>query len=283
MTYYCFSAALASLRELAVSQMLSPVWTAGSPPVDFKWTSKRHRLSLSCQGSQHSSWHSCDVQLSSTSACDIIQVSWCVFRQSPLLEGSDLAHHQESLAKDWGLVTRWSATDVTCKTIILHGHHCCRYWIWFERLLFVSFHLIEGKAYSPLQAWCPRNFQSSTVDASLPLHQQLQICRLPQRMDYKLLVFTYRYTHSLASTLLTNEFSVLGQSNARTRSITRGQSFISLSLPNVCHRSGTISPLFICSLLWNSLPSSLWHHDVDFSRFRNALSTFMGFPVTKHT
>ena len=118
--------------------MLSPVWTAGSPPVDYKWTSKRHRLCLSCQGSQHSSWHSCDVQLSSTSACDTIQVSWCVFRQSPQLGGSDLAHQKESLAKDWGLVTCWSATDVTCKTIILHGYHCCRYWIWFERLLFVS-------------------------------------------------------------------------------------------------------------------------------------------------
>ena len=63
----------------------------------------------------------------STSACDIIQVSWCVFRQPSQLGGSDLAHHQESLAKDWGLVTRWSATDFTCKTIILHGHHCCRH------------------------------------------------------------------------------------------------------------------------------------------------------------
>ena len=102
-------------------------------------------------------------------------------------------------------------------------------------------------------------------------------------MDYKLLVFTYRCTHSLTSTLLTNEFSVLGQSNARTRSITRGQSFISLSLPNVCHRSGTISPLSTCSLLWNSLPSSLRHPDVKFSRFRNALATYMGFPVTRHT
>ena len=96
-------------------------------------------------------------------------------------------------------------------------------------------------------------------------------------------VFTYRCTHSLTSTLLTNEFSVLGQSNARPRSITRGQSFISLSLPNVCHRSGTISPLFTCSLLWNSLPSSLRHPDVKFSRFRNALATYMGFPVTRHT
>ena len=126
-------------------------------------------------------------------------------------------------------------------------------------------------------------FRAPPWTPSLPLYQQLQICRLPQRMDYKLLVFTYRCTHSLTSTLLTNEFSVLGQSNARTRSITRGQSVISLSLPNVCHRSGTISPLFTCSLLWNSLPSSLRHPDVNFCRFRNALATYMGFPVTSHT
>ena len=128
-------------------------------------------------------------------------------------------------------------------------------------------------------------FRAPPWTPSLPLYQQLQICRLPQRMDYKLLVFTYRCTHSLTSTLLTNEFAVLGQSNARTQSITRGQSFISLSLPNVCHRSGTISPLFTCSLLprWNSLPSSLQHPDVDFSRFRNALATYMGFRETRHT
>ena len=31
--------------------------------------------------------------------------------------------------------------------------------------LFVFFHRIEGKAYLPLPAWCPSNFQSSTVDA----------------------------------------------------------------------------------------------------------------------
>ena len=116
-----------------------------------------------------------------------------------------------------------------------------------------------------------------------PSTRNFKFCRLPQRMDYKLLVFSYRCTHSLTSTLLTNEFSVLGQSNARTQSITRGQSFISFSLPNVCHRSGTISPLFTCSLLWNSLPSSLRHPDVDFSGFRNALATYMRFPVTRHT
>ena len=128
-------------------------------------------------------------------------------------------------------------------------------------------------------------FRAPPWTPSLPLYQQLQICRLPQRMDYELLVFTYRCTHSLTSTLLKIEFSVLGQSNARTRSITRGQSFISLSLPNACrrHHSGTISPLFTCSLLWNSLPSSLRHPDVNFSRFRNALATYMGFPATRHT
>ena len=218
------------------------------------------------------------MQLSSTSACDILQVSWCVFRQPPQLGGSDLAYHQESLAKDWGLVTRWSATDVTCQTIILLGHHCCRYRIWFERLLFVSSTSSKEKLILLSKRGVRAIFRAPPWTPSLPLYQQLQICRLPQRMDYKLLVFTYRCTHSLASTLLTNEFSVLGQSNARTRSITRGQSFISLSLPNVCHRSGTISPLFTCSLLWNSLPSSLRHPDVKFSRFRERPCHLHGIP-----
>ena len=50
-------------------------------------------------------------------------------------------------------------------------------------------------------------FRAPPWTPSLPLYQQLQIRRLPQRMDYKLLVFTYRCTHSLTSTLLTNAFS----------------------------------------------------------------------------
>ena len=85
---------------------------------------------------------------------------------------------------------------------------------------------------------------------------------------------------------------------------------ISPSSPNVCHRrwcnlsplyffffffwggkpslfnqfkDANSEPLFTCSLLWNSLPSSLGHPDVDFSRFRNALATYLGFPVTRHT
>ena len=115
-------------------------------------------------------------------------------------------------------------------------------------------------------------FRAPPWTPSLPLYQQLQICRLPQRMDYKLLVFTYRCTHSLTSTLLTNEFSVLGQSNARTQSITRGQSFISLSLPtsvtalvqsllsSLAHFCGTLcrllcrTPMLISLYLGTSLP-----------------------------
>ena len=65
-------------------------------------------------------------------------------------------------------------------------------------------------------------FRAPPWAPSFSLYQQLQIFRLPQRMDYKLRVFTYRCTHSLTSTLLTNEFSVLGQSIAPTQSITRG-------------------------------------------------------------
>ena len=83
---------------------------------------------------------------------------------------SDLAQYQEGLPKDRALVMRWSATDVKWKANILYGHHCGQHWIWLKRLLFVSFHRIEGKACSPLLAWCPSNFQSSTVDAiSSPL------------------------------------------------------------------------------------------------------------------
>ena len=59
--------------------------------------------------------------------------------------------------------------------------------------------------------------------------------------------------------------------------------YLSFLAQHLSPLSGTISPLFTCSLLWNSLPSSLRHPDVDFSRFRNALATYMGFPVTGHT
>ena len=173
-----------------------------------------------------------------------------VFLDNPpqLSRGGSDAHHQESLAKDLGLVTRWSATDVTCQTII------------YMAIIAADIIRVEygsNAFYSSLSTSSKEKlirlfkrgvraiFRAPPWTPSLPLYQQLQICCLPQRMDYKLLVFTYRCTHtgSLTSTLLTNEFSVLGQSNACTRSVTRGQSFISLSLPNVCHRSGTISPL----------------------------------------
>ena len=65
--------------------------------------------------------------------------------------------------------------------------------------------------------------------------------------------------------LHSDEFSVvLGRSNARAQSVRRGQSFISFSLLNVWQGSGTISPVFTCSLLWNSLPSFMGqgHPDV---------------------
>ena len=85
-------------------------------------------------------------------------------------------------------------------------------------------------------AWCPSNFQSSTVDAiSSPLPATLN---LPpsSTMDYKLLVFTYRCTHSLTSTLLTNEFSVLGQSNALTHTIYNTGSIVTVYLSFLAQR-----------------------------------------------
>ena len=121
--------------------------------------------------------------------------------------------------------------DVTCKTNILYGHHCRRHWIYDSNAFYSSLSTASKDTLICLSKRGVRAiFRAPPRTPSLPLFQQLQICRLPQRMGYKLLVFTYRCTHSLTSTLLTNEFSVLGQSNARTQSTTRGQSFISLSL-----------------------------------------------------
>ena len=74
---------------------------------------------------------------------------------------------------------------------------------------------------------------------------------------WHLIYFTYRCTHSLASTLLVNQYIILSQSKSRTSSITRGQSSVKLALCNVKTRSGSVSPLFTSSLLWNSLPSAL--------------------------
>ena len=141
-------------------------------PWTYKWTSERHRLCSSCQGVSTFLRPDTVMMCNSRPLQLVTAYKYLgVFLDNRLSwEAQIFAHHQENLRKDRGLVTCWSATDVTCKTIILHGHHCCRHLIWFKRLLFVSFHRIEGKAYSPLQAWCPSNFQSSTVDAiSSPL------------------------------------------------------------------------------------------------------------------
>ena len=92
-------------------------------------------------------------------------------------------------------------------------------------------------------------FRAPPWTPSLPLYQQVQICRIPQRMDYKLLVFTYRCTHSLTSTLLTNEFSVHGQSNARTRFITPDQSFISFLDQRLSPLSYNISSLYLLTFV----------------------------------
>ena len=126
-----------------------------------------------------------------------------------------------------------------------------------SRLLY---HRIEGKAYLPLQVWCPSTFSELHRGRHLfPCASNFKFAALLNEWTINCLFSLTDATHSLTSTLLTNEFSLLGQSNARTQSITRGQSFISLSLPNVCHRSGTISPLFTCSLL-SSLRSGRLRH-----------------------
>ena len=107
-------------------------------------------------------------------------------------------------------------------------------------------------------------FKAPPWTPSAPLYEQLNIATPLKRFEYKLIYFTYRCTHSLASTLLVNQYIILSQSKARTSSITRGQSSVKLALCKVKTRSGSVSPLFTSSLLWNSLPSALRQPDLFF-------------------
>ena len=97
--------------------------------------------------------------------------------------------------------------------------------------LFPPHRRIRKSLFASPSVWCPSNFQSSTVDAIFSLYQQLQFAAFLNEWTINCLFSLTDATHSLTSTLLTNEFSVLGQSNARTQSITRGQSFFSLPCP----------------------------------------------------
>ena len=57
-------------------------------------------------------------------------------------------------------------------------------------------------------------------------------------------------------------YGIFRKSNACTNSVTRGQSLLSVAPCTVKHRSGTTSPLFTKSFLWNFLPSSLRYPDL---------------------
>ena len=125
-------------------------------------------------------------------------------------------------------------------------------------------------------------FKAPPWTPSAPLYEQLNITTPLKRFEYKLIYFTYRCTHSLASTLLVNQYIILSQSKARTSSITRGQSSVKLALCKVKTRSGSVSPLFTSSLLWNSLPSDLRQPDLSSSQFSHLLYLYLGFPVNRH-
>ena len=125
-------------------------------------------------------------------------------------------------------------------------------------------------------------FKAPPWTPSAPLYEQLNIATPLKRFEYKLIYFTYRCTHSLASTLLVNQYIILSQSKARTSSITRGQSSVKLALCKVKTRSGSVSPLFTSSLLWNSLPSALRQPDLSSSQFSHLLYLYLGFPVNRH-
>ena len=114
---------------------------------------------------------------------------------------------------------------------------------------------------------------------SAPLYSSYNICPILKRYEQKLIVSTYRCTHSLASSLLCSQIQIRTAANS-TVSTTRSQTSLSLVIPNVIRRSGMISPVYNSTLLWNNLPSSL-RNLPSLSIFRNKLFAYLGHPVMR--
>lgn len=105
---------------------------------------------------------------------------------------------------------------------------------------------------------------------SLELAKRFSLWPIIKRLKLKLLLFTFRCTHYLSSTLLSSQYNIRSHLNS-THSITRGQTYLSLTIPKVNRRPGSVSPLFVSSLLWNSLPSLLRTRSMSFLQFRRML------------
>ena len=69
-------------------------------------------------------------------------------------------------------------------------------------------------------------------------------------------------------------------SSNSTHSTTRSQLTLSLCIPSAARRPGTISSLFTCALLWNSLPSPI-RSASSLHTFRQDLQKYLGIPVIR--
>ena len=74
-----------------------------------------------------------------------------------------------------------------------------------------------------------------------PLLREMKLCSIDVRFKLKLLMHTYRCTHTLATSLLCQQYKLRSHSNS-THSTTRSQLTLSLCIPSAARRPGTISP-----------------------------------------
>ena len=101
----------------------------------------------------------------------------------------------------------------------------------------------------------------------------LKISPLETRMQYKLLNHTFRCIHNKASPLLCAQYQVRLPIHSTHRT-TRAQTNTSLIIPRVSKSSGSKSPVFFSTLLWNELPSALRSLTNMYS-FRQKLSDYL--------
>ena len=91
-------------------------------------------------------------------------------------------------------------------------------------------------AVACLQPWSQVN--------SLQLAKRFSLWPIIKRLKLKLFLFTFLCTHYLSSTLLSSQYNIRSHLNS-THSMTRGQTYLCLTLPKVNRRPGSVSPLFV--------------------------------------
>jgi len=128
-----------------------------------------------------------------------------------------------------------------------------------------------SRLQSMLNAAARLVFSARKQEAVSPLLHDLHWLRVPQRIDFKLAVLTYRCLHSTAPPYLADELHSVADIDPRRR--LKSESTPTLVVPSTRHSTiGNRAFLVAASCVWNSLPSSVTS-STSLTVFRQRLKT----------